>query len=410
MGVVFAATDLRLQRKVALKVIRSNLGTEGRFQERFERECALAAQVNHPNVVQIYSAGEEDGAPYVTMAFVEGTDLGKLIEQRGRLDLKLATTVAQAIGGALDAAHKRGLVHRDVKPANVLVGDLAKGELYLTDFGLTRELTSDTRLTATGALIGTLDYMAPEQFEDERLDPRTDVYALGCVIHEALTGTVPFPTTGPVAKLFAHTKAERPSIRDKVPELPEALDLAVQKAMAVNRGDRFESAGEFAAAVSAAIAGRTRTRQSSKSGGTQVPTGVNQAVHASPSTSRSPEGSHASADRHRRPDLAPRRRRAGDREDRKAPRGPEPGGHRARGRRDCDRRGDRRADPRRRRRSRRRHARRRRRRTVDACRLWLRRLRAGRGRRLTARAAVPTAAPDRRSATCPSMRSPRYRT
>ena len=252
MGVVYAATDLRLQRKVAIKVIRSNLETEGRFQERFERECALAAQVNHPSVVQIYSAGEVDGAPYVTMAFIEGTDLGKLIEERGRLDLELVSTVADSIGGALDAAHKGGLVHRDVKPGNVLVGDLARGEVFLTDFGLTREFTSETRLTATGALIGTLDYMAPEQFEDERLDPRTDIYAFGCVVHEALTGKVPFPATGPVAKMFAHTKAERPSIREQVPELPEALDLAVQKAMAVNRGERFETAGELASAISAA--------------------------------------------------------------------------------------------------------------------------------------------------------------
>ncbi len=255
MGVVYAATDLRLQRKVAIKVIRSNLETEGRFQERFERECALAAQVNHPSIVQIYSAGEQDGAPYVTMAFIEGTDLGKLIEERGRLDLELVSAVADSIGGALDAAHKGGLVHRDVKPGNVLVGDLSRGEVFLTDFGLTREFTSETRLTATGALIGTLDYMAPEQFEDERLDPRTDVYAFGCVVHEALTGKVPFPATGPVAKMFAHTKAERPSIREHVPELPEALDLAVQKAMAVKRGERFETAGELASAISAAAAG-----------------------------------------------------------------------------------------------------------------------------------------------------------
>ncbi|MGI8462397.1 MAG: serine/threonine-protein kinase [Solirubrobacterales bacterium] len=254
MGVVYAATDLRLKRLVALKVIAPQFAAEPNFQQRFERECELAASVDHPGVIPIYSAGEEEGAAYVTMRFVDGTDLARMITRAGRLSPELVATVAEQVGDALDAAHARGLVHRDVKPANVLVRERGRAhEVFLTDFGLTRELTSETRLTATGAVIGTVDYMAPEQFEDRPLDARTDVYALGCVLYQALTGSVPFPTESAPAKLFAHTNADRPSLRDLAPELPQALDRVVQKAMAKQPDQRFQSAGDLGTAATAAI-------------------------------------------------------------------------------------------------------------------------------------------------------------
>jgi serine/threonine-protein kinase len=256
MGVVYAATDLRLKRIVALKVIAPALAAEPNFQQRFERECELAAQVNHPGVIPVYSAGEEDGSAYVTMRYVEGTDLAEMIRSDGRLSPRLVATIAPQLGDALEAAHAQGLVHRDVKPANVLIReDRGRHEAFLTDFGLTRELASDTRLTATGSLIGTVDYMAPEQLADAPLDQRTDVYALGCVLYEALSGSVPFPTEGAPAKLYAHTNAERPSLLEQVPDLPPALDRVIRKAMARAPEDRFQSAADLGAAAAAAIEG-----------------------------------------------------------------------------------------------------------------------------------------------------------
>ena len=255
MGVVYAATDLRLKRVVALKVIAPALAAEPNFQQRFERECELAASIDHPGVVAVYSAGEEDGFAYVTMRYVDGTDLAEMIQARGGLPAPLVGEIAAQVGDALEAAHSRGLVHRDVKPANVLVREeRGRHQAFLTDFGLTRELSSDTRLTSTGAVIGTLDYMAPEQLADAPLDARTDIYALGCVLYQALTGSVPFPTEGAPAKLYAHTNADRPSLLELVPDLPPALDRVIRKAMAKAPEDRFQSAADLGMAARAAIA------------------------------------------------------------------------------------------------------------------------------------------------------------
>jgi hypothetical protein len=256
MGVVYEATDLRLKRTVALKVISPALAAQPNFQQRFERECELAAQVDHPGVIPVYSAGEEDGFAYVTMRFVDGTDLGEMIQERGPLRPRVVAEIAAQLGDALEAAHARGLVHRDVKPANVLVRERrGRHEAYLTDFGLTRELSSDTRLTSTGDVIGTVDYMAPEQLADKPLDPRTDVYALGCVLYQALTGSVPFPTEGAPAKVYAHATADRPSLLELSPELPTALDRVIRKAMAKAPEDRFQSAADLGTAAAAAIEG-----------------------------------------------------------------------------------------------------------------------------------------------------------
>jgi hypothetical protein len=281
MGVVYLATDLRLKRQVALKVIAPELAREPNFQQRFERECELAASVDHPGVIPVYSAGEEDGASYVTMRWVEGTDLAEMIRLHGRLPLPLVATVATQLGDALDAAHARGLVHRDVKPANVLVREEPGGHrVFLTDFGLTRRLASDTRLTATGAIMGTLDYMAPEQFTGGTTDARTDVYALGCVLYQSLSGSVPFPTEGAPAKLFAHTNAERPSLLEAVPDAPPALDRVLQKAMAKEPEDRYRSAGELGAAAAAAVAGEGVAAEEATTGA--VPAGAESATGTAP--------------------------------------------------------------------------------------------------------------------------------
>jgi serine/threonine-protein kinase len=256
MGVVYAATDMRLKRLVALKVIAPALAAEPNFQQRFERECELAASIDHPGVIAVYSAGEVEGSAYVTMRYIEGTDLAEMIRSRGRLPAPLVAEIAAQVGEALEAAHAGGLVHRDVKPANVLVREeRGRTQAFLTDFGLTRQLTSDTRLTSTGAVIGTVDYMAPEQLADAPLDSRTDVYALGCVLYQALTGSVPFPTEAAPAKLYAHAHADRPSLLELVPDLPPALDRVIRKAMAKAPEDRFQSAADLGMAAAAAIEG-----------------------------------------------------------------------------------------------------------------------------------------------------------
>src|SRR4051794_7111040 len=215
MGIVYRALDLRLMREVALKVISPVASKDPEFRIRFQRECEVAASISHPNLVPVYTAGEEDGQLFVTMRFVDGLDLARALKQRGRLALTAAASMAAQVGAALDAAHAHGIVHRDVKPANVLLdGEHA----LLTDFGLQRDIRADARITKPGTLIGTFDYIAPEQLEDREVDARTDVYALGCMLYEALTGEVPYPVETPPAKMFAHLGAPPPSVLAKRPE------------------------------------------------------------------------------------------------------------------------------------------------------------------------------------------------
>jgi serine/threonine protein kinase len=189
MGVVYRALHVPLKREVALKVISPEISDDAELRARFRREFEAAALVQHPNVIPIYHAGEVDGRLYVTMRYVEGVDLARLIAIESRLEPARAATLVAQVAAALDAAHKAGLVHRDVKPANVLV----EGErAWLTDFGLTKFVRSDSTQTAAGTLIGTFDYTAPEQLNELPVDARTDVYSLGCLLYQALTGSVPF--------------------------------------------------------------------------------------------------------------------------------------------------------------------------------------------------------------------------
>src|SRR4051794_15896633 len=185
MGIVYRALHLPLEREVALKVIGADVTSVPEFRTRFRREFRAAASIQHPNVIPVFHAGEEDGRLYVTMRYVDGTDLARLLAGGARLEPERAARLIAQVADALDAAHERGIVHRDVKPANVLLdGEHA----LLTDFGLMKNLLSDTQVTQTGSFIGTFDYAAPEQLREAGVDARTDVYALGCVLYQALTG------------------------------------------------------------------------------------------------------------------------------------------------------------------------------------------------------------------------------
>lgn len=255
MGVVFRATQLALQRPVALKAIVPELAPDSDYRERFERESRLAASIDHPNVIPVYEAGDVDGTMYLIMRWVEGTDLRALLKTSGRLPARRAISLLQPVAAALAAAHRRGLIHRDVKPANVLIrrsDDEREGHVYLTDFGIARRVDTEST-TRTGAFLGTIDYAAPERFEGGMGEPRSDVYSFGCMLFETLTGHVPFEHSAAVAKIFAHVGAPVPSARAEVEAVPERLDAIIAKAMAKNPDDRFGSAGELVGVLAEAL-------------------------------------------------------------------------------------------------------------------------------------------------------------
>ncbi len=256
MGVVYRATQVSLGRPVALKVIAGALAHDEGFRERFERESRLAASLDHPNVIPVYAAGEDEGVLFIAMRFVDGTDLRSVLSAEGALEPMRAAGVVAQVAAALDAAHELGLVHRDVKPANVLVAARGGGEhVYLTDFGLTKRSASDSGLTAAGEWVGTLDYVAPEQLRGNQVDGRADVYALGCVLYEALTGGVPFPREDDVGKLWAHISDPPPWALDTAPDTPRVLAEVAQRAMEKDPDDRFEDAGEMGRQALAAVPG-----------------------------------------------------------------------------------------------------------------------------------------------------------
>jgi serine/threonine-protein kinase len=256
MGVVYKARHLRLGRMVALKVLAPELAADENFRTRFVRESQMAASIDHPNVIPVYDADEVDGDLFLAMRYVDGTDLKQIIETHGALDPDKALSVLSQIAGALDAAHAKGLIHRDVKPGNVLVGlaDTGSEHVYLTDFGLTKHSSSHSGLTATGAFVGTIDYIAPEQIEGKSIDARTDIYALGCVLYELLTGQVPFKKDADVAVMYAHLMDPRPKVTEANPALPVAVDAVLDKAMARDPDDRYSTASAMATDLGAALA------------------------------------------------------------------------------------------------------------------------------------------------------------
>jgi serine/threonine protein kinase len=257
MGVVYLAEQPELGRKVAIKVIAPALASDPDYLHRFRRESRLAAAIEHPNAIPIYEAGVADEeVPYLVMRYVEGEDLSSLLRREGRLEVKRAAAIVDQIAGALDEAHARGLVHRDVKPANVIVESRRGTEhAYLTDFGLTREMDASSGVTATGRWVGTIDYASPEQIKGRPVDARCDVYALGCVLFMSLTGRLPFERAEDVAKLYAHVSEPPPTASSVVPDVPEDLDEVITRAMSKDPDFRFPSAGDFGRAAMAAATG-----------------------------------------------------------------------------------------------------------------------------------------------------------
>jgi hypothetical protein len=253
MGVVYRARQLSLERTVALKVIAPALMEDAGIRRRFVRESKVAASIDHPNVIPVYYAGEEGGVAYIAMRYVAGEDLRALVRREGGLAPERAAGIGAQVGAALDAAHAAGLVHRDVKPANVLLGP--GDHAYLTDFGLTKHVLSLADATQPGHWVGTLDFVAPEQIRGERVDARADVYALGCLLHFALTGAVPFPRDNQEAKLWAHLSDPPPRVSAERPELPAAFDAVIARALAKDAEQRYPSAGDLGRAALAAAAG-----------------------------------------------------------------------------------------------------------------------------------------------------------
>lgn len=275
MGVVYRALDIQLGRPVALKLLAPELAVNEKFRQRFIRESRLAASVDHPNILPIYGAGEWSGLLYIAMRYVRGADVKAEIDARGPLPLTESLRILAATAAALDAAHAAGLVHRDVKPGNILLAsDRGDGHrhIYLTDFGLTKRTTSTTGDTAVGHFVGTLDYVAPEQIRGEDLDGRADVYALACVAYTLLAGHPPFDHDDDSAQLWAHMAEEPPHLFAERPEIPVNVGVAILAGMAKQRQDRPPSCGALVAMMSdsAAVAGAS-ARSSDDSGASTLP-------------------------------------------------------------------------------------------------------------------------------------------
>ena len=254
MGVVYRAEELALQRPVALKLILAEHSQDERFRERFRRESQITAAIDHPNVIPIFDAGDENGVLFIMMRLVEGTDLRAVIDVEGGLDPLRAARIVRQVGAALDAAHARGMLHRDIKPSNVL---LARDDhVYLSDFGLAKRADSGGALTRHGTVVARAGYVAPEQILNERVDARADVYALGCLLFEALTGEAPFAAEG--GGPLAHVDAPPPSAVALRPGLPREFDDVVGRAMAKDPGERYPSAGDLGQAALVAAGGLRR--------------------------------------------------------------------------------------------------------------------------------------------------------
>jgi serine/threonine protein kinase len=256
MGVLYLATEPGLERRVALKLIAPEAAADEVFARRFAEESRIAASIEHPNVVPIYAAGEEGGIPFIAMRYVSGSDLGKRLGREGRLEPAVAAALIAQVGNGLDAIHAAGLVHRDVKPANVLLSEAAgEDHAYITDFGVARNVATESGLTQTGRFVGTLDYVAPEQISGGVVDARADVYALGCLLFKLLTGDVPYPRDGEAARLYAHLHDPPPAPSLHATAVPMALDDVAIRAMSKAPEDRYPSAGDLGRAAVAALSG-----------------------------------------------------------------------------------------------------------------------------------------------------------
>ena len=256
-GAVYRATDERLDRRVALKTLPPWLGEDERIRERFLAEARAAASLDHPNILPVYDAGDDDGTLWIAMRLAEGPDLRELLRRSGPLPPERAVALLAGIAAALDAAHARGILHRDVKPGNILLGaEAAAGveHAYLADFGLATA-AHGLGLTRTGELLGTIDYVSPEQARGEPLDARSDAFSLAAVLYECLTGVAPFHRETELASLTARLEAPAPPPSSVRPDLPAGLDAVLARGLARDPGDRYPSAGALLAAAVAAVRG-----------------------------------------------------------------------------------------------------------------------------------------------------------
>ena len=253
MAVVYRAWDSRLERPVAIKVLSPELARDEAFRQRFIRESRTAAAVDHPNIIPIFEAGEANGVLFIAMRFVQGPNVQSLVEAEGPLPAARACHIITQVAAALEAAHSHGLVHRDVKPGNILLdaagGRDYPGHAYLCDFGLSKRALSVSALTSTGQFLGTLDYIAPEQIEARAVDGRTDEYALACSSFTMLTGQPPFVRDESVAVMWAQISAAPPALTSRRPDLPAAVDEVIAKALAKIPTDRYATCPEFAGAL-----------------------------------------------------------------------------------------------------------------------------------------------------------------
>ena len=262
MAEVYRARADEGDRVVALKILDGVLARDERFRQRFLRESQLAASLEHPHVVRTLSSGEEDGRLYLAMEYIDGSDLRELLRRDGRLEPERAIDLVGQVAAALDAAHTAGLVHRDVKPGNILIRSDADGDhAFVCDFGLARHVSSVGSLTGDRGFVGTIDYVPPEQIEGGSIDARADVYSLGCVLYECLAGVRPFERDSELSVVFAHLNEPPPRITDVRPELPAAFDEVFATALAKAPDDRYSSCGELAEAARAALRGEVLARR-----------------------------------------------------------------------------------------------------------------------------------------------------
>jgi len=291
MAAVYKAYQPSMERYVAVKVLPRHMVTSEEFVLRFRREAKMLAQLQHPHILPVFDYGEADGYPYIVMPFVQSGTLSQLMQKRSLSFLEARRVVAQ-LAGALSYAHARGMIHRDIKPSNVLIDESAN--CLLTDFGLARMAESSTKITTSGTVMGTPAYMSPEQGAGSNIDHRSDIYSLGIILYEMVTGRVPYTAETPVAIVFKHIQDPLPSARKLNPNLPESVELVLLKALAKNPDDRYQNAEDFAQAIQRALPETatadslvSQESMSARSNATSplasnFPTGQSQSVVASP--------------------------------------------------------------------------------------------------------------------------------
>ncbi|QIS11090.1 serine/threonine-protein kinase [Nocardia arthritidis] len=257
MGTVYLTQDPILPRRDALKVLNADLSENAEFRARFEREANLAAALDHPNIVAVYSRGEADGQLWIAMQYVDGTDAAREIARGSAvMTPQRALRIVTEVGKAIDHAHRRGLLHRDIKPGNFLLAEVDGEEerVLLTDFGVAKPMVDGQELTETGDFLATAAYASPEQLLGHKLDHRSDIYSLGCAFYKLLTGQSPYPYASPTEIVLGHINEPPPRPSAVRPELPPALDAVIARAMAKDRGDRYSSCRELAQDAAAAFA------------------------------------------------------------------------------------------------------------------------------------------------------------